>query len=149
MNQLIFTPLSIEHLDIIHPAITGNVAEYFYPFKSKEETLNWINNAIQKQQKGTKKEFIVFDRDTFVGMISPSYLTHDTVEIGLWVSPNQQGKGYGHAMLQNFLTQLKLEGVGTVIYETEKQNIASIKLAMSLDFIPEDNGIEIRFIKNI
>ena len=73
-------------------------------------------------------------------MISPRYLDPKTVDIGMWVSVDFQGKGYGKRMLSNLLNRLTSKGVKEVVYETDKDNMASIALAESLGFKMYDDS---------
>lgn len=147
--MLKLSPLSIEHLPDIHNSISGNVAEYFYDFKDIEETKEWISKAIEEHIKGEKEEYVITDDGEFVGMISPNYPAPTEAQIGIWIAPAMQGKGYGKKSLELLLDLLKSKGVTKVIYTTDTNNEASINLATSLGFekINEDEGIT--FAKNI
>jgi RimJ/RimL family protein N-acetyltransferase len=148
-QQLNLIPLALEHASFIHEAIHGNVAEYFYNFQTIDETRVWVTEAIAKHREGTKKEFVVFDGDTFIGMISPAYTSPEEVEIGMWVTPTKQGCGYGARILSTLLERLRTEGVKRVIYETEKENIPSVRLAESLGFTLVATGTLMRFTKRL
>ncbi len=134
MTELIFKQLSHDDVENIFQASRGNVADYFYKFETLEEAREWVNDAIRKQAEGSKLEYVVYEGESLVGMISPRYIGPTTVDIGMWVDVGFQGKGYGKRILGALLAELKSKGVQEVIYETDKDNVASIALAKSLGF---------------
>ena len=143
-------PISLEYVSAIFGAITGNVAEYFYNFKNLEETRTWVEKAIIEHGNGKKLEYVLFDDNEFIGMISPCYLTPDTVEIGLWIAPDKQGEGYGSQAFTELLSRLEKENVTNVIYETEPENVASVHLATSLGFrLSQKTDKMLTFKKNL
>ncbi len=134
MTELTFKDLSIRDSENIFYASKGSVADYFYKFESLEQAEEWVRDAILQHSEGTKLEYVVYEGDKFVGMISPRYLDSKTVDIGMWVNVDFQGKGYGKRILNDLLTKLVSEGVEEVVYETDKDNLASVALAKSLGF---------------
>ena len=140
MTELIFKELAIEDIANIFHASKGNVADYFYKFETLAEARQWVNNAIREHEEGKKLEYVVYEGEDFIGMISPRYLDPKTVDIGMWVSVDFQGKGYGKRMLSNLLNRLTSKGVKEVVYETDKDNMASIALAESLGFKMYDDS---------
>lgn len=134
MSELVFRKLSVNDTEHIFKASTGNVADYFYKFDTFEQAEEWVKDAVLKQEEGSKLEYVIYEGDNFIGMISPRYLNFDTVDIGMWVSIEFQGKGYGKRILETLLTMLKQDGVREVIYETDIENKASAALAQSLGF---------------
>jgi RimJ/RimL family protein N-acetyltransferase len=134
-KMLVWEPISLDHVNVIFSGISGNVAEYFYDFKTIDETRVWVKNAIVEHGRGKKLEYVLFENNDFIGMISPCYLTTSTVEIGMWITPEKQGQGYGSRALSKLLEHLQKEGVKEVLYETEPVNEASVRLAISLGFV--------------
>jgi len=145
MTELIFKPLFDDDTKNIFLASKGNVADYFYKFETLKEAEQWVSDAILQHSEGTKLEYVVYEGDKFVGMISPRYLDANTVDIGMWVSVDFQGKGYGKRILGTLLAELKSKGVKEVVYETDKDNMASIALAKSLGFKLSDDSIALVF----
>lgn len=142
--------LTLEHSHDILRSISGNVAEYFYDFKTIEETGAWVNNEILNQRNGTKEEYVIFDDGKFVGMISPSFSIPEQAEIGIWIAVNQQGKGYGKQALLELIKLLTERGIRKIIYETDFDNLASINLAKSLNFeLESDLNKNLRFIYRV
>ncbi len=126
-KSLVLKPISFDYVDVIFNAIKGNVAEYFYDFKDTDEVRTWIKNAIKKHAEGKKLEYVIFEDGEFIGVISPCYLTSDTVEIGMWIASQKQGRGCGTKALSELLVQLRSEGVKQVLYETESNNEPSVR----------------------
>lgn len=135
MEELSWKPISLEDTDIIFESIEGNVAEYFYNFKNRDEVQTWVKNAVKAHNEGEKLEFMIFDNNEFIGMVSPCYLTNKKVEVGIWIATHKQGKGYGKRVLGELLERLQEEGVKEVLYETEMKNESSVRLAISLGFV--------------
>lgn len=80
-------------------------------------------------------------------MISPCYTSPQEVEVGMWITPDQQGKGYGKKALQELLDRLMEEGVKKVVYEADDDNLPSIGLAKALGFeLNSDRGL-LKFVK--
>lgn len=148
--NIVLKPLSAEFTEDIHNSIQGNVAEYFYDFKNITETSDWIKRAIEQHEAGTKQEFVIVDDEQFIGLISPNFISPTKVDIGMWISPNQQGKGYGKKGLALLLEKLKGEGIEEVLYVADKENNASIALAESLDFsLEKTTNSELHFSKRL
>lgn len=146
-RTLTWKPLSAEHIDLILQANYGNVAKYFYDFQNRDEVKTWVVEAIQKHKLGTKLEYVIFEGDDFIGMISPSYPEPKIAEIGMWLCVSKQGQGYGRQILCELLDRLKAEGIEQVIYTADENNLPSRKLAESLDFKEEKIGTEFKFTK--
>jgi RimJ/RimL family protein N-acetyltransferase len=149
LKKLEWHPLSLSHLEYIHPAIYGNVSTYFYPFKTESETREWIIEAIRLHAEGKKEEYVIFDEGKFIGMVSPDFKTTTEVEIGLWITPPEQGKGYGKRILEELFERLEKRGVKRVLYETDKDNLPSIKLAESLNLQLTHSESMLRFVKEL
>ncbi len=82
-------------------------------------------------------------------MVSPRFLSQSVVDVGTWISPQQQRKGYGKKILTELFERLCVKGVEKVTYETEPKNKASIQLALSAGFILVEEGEEMRFQKSL
>ena len=127
-------PLTLDYAQIIHDSVSGNVAEYFYDFKTIEETKEWITEGVLKHQQGSKEEYLILDDQEFIGMISPSFNKPHQAELGIWIAEKQQGKGYGKQATFKLIEMLVERGITEIIYETDHDNQASISLAKSLNF---------------
>lgn len=149
MNRdLVWKPLSVSHVNLIYDSIDGNVAKYFYNFKTIDEAESWVRKAVSEHMTGNKKEYAIFDREEFIGMISPRFTSSKMVDVGMWVKGKHQGKGYGKKMLEELFIRMKDVCVEKVLYETDVNNVQSIKLASSVGFmkVKESEG-EICFVK--
>ncbi len=144
---LTWEPIAITHTEVIHAAIHGNVAEYFYPFKNINETKKWVMSAMEKHKEGKKEEYVLFDEGQFIGIVSPYFISKDEVEVGIWIAPSQQRKGYGKKVLIELFERLRARGVTKVLYQTEAGNEASIKLATALGFTKVESKENILFVK--
>jgi len=149
INDLDWRPLSVADVSMIHGAIRGNVAEYFFDFKTEAETKVWIVDAVEKHKMGHKQEFVVFDQDEFIGLISPNFEPGDIAEVGMWLVPEKQGQGYGKRVLGGLLQLLEARNIREVLYQADKNNLPSIKLAKSLGFTVVKSGDEMEFSKKL
>ncbi len=148
-SKLIWKPLSVEHINLIHDSIRGNIAEYFYDFQTIDETEAWVKEAVSKHESGNKKEYVIFDGGDFIGMVSPQFISDTEVDVGIWIETNHQGKGYGKRVLEELFTRMKKVGVERIIYNTDVDNLASIKLATSTGFNRVEAEEGVRFVKNL
>lgn len=148
-SELIWKPLSIEHVSFIHDSISGNVAEYFYDFQSLSETESWVREAIARHEKGNKKEYVVFDGVEFIGLVSPQFISAKEVDVGIWIRINQQGKRYGKRILEEFFTRMRKVGVEKIIYNTDPDNLASLRLAISVGFTKVETDKGVRFVMSL
>ena len=82
-------------------------------------------------------------------MISPNYPSPTQAEIGMWIAPLKQGKGYGKQSLELLINLLRSKGISKVVYSTDKNNFASISLATSLGFERINEDEEITFEKHL
>jgi len=147
-KSLTLEPLLENHIDLIWRENFGNVADFFVDFKSWSEAEAWVKEAILKHQSGKKLEFLAFDSELFVGMVSPQFLDTDTVDIGIWVAVDMQGKGYGHKILTTLFDWLRSKKVKKVFYDADSHNTASINLATSLGFeIESQDAKSVNFVK--
>lgn len=147
-------PLSHQWIDDILKENKGNIAEYFIPFKDKSEVEKWVDENIDTMQKGVKVEMIILDQDNqFHGMVSLRGLDTDTPEVGLWIKQESQNKGIAKRAMQILFDELsKKLNSKSVVYDADKNNVGSNKLALALDFKFQkefvDNGVVLnRYLK--
>ncbi|WP_158963695.1 GNAT family N-acetyltransferase [Myroides fluvii] len=122
--QRYFTPAIGQYLSIdsfAHPVL---VQEY-------------IRQSSIEMQQGTCLVLLVFEQNSteFVGCLTLNDMNRYTVEIGLWVAEDQQGKGYGAAMLDQALVMISQDiPTAQIIYTVEKENHKSIALCEKKGF---------------
>ncbi len=115
---------------------------------------NGLIEAINTMQKGVKVEMIILDQDNqFHGMVSLRGLDTDTPEVGLWIKQESQNKGIAKRAMQILFDELsKKLNSKSVVYDADKNNVGSNKLALALDFKFQkefvDNGVVLnRYLK--
>lgn len=122
--QKYFTPAIGQYLSI---------DSFAHPVLVKE----YIRQSQLEMQQGTCLVLMAFESETqdFIGCLTLNDINQYSVEIGLWVSENQQGKGYGSALL-NQAVQIIAESIPTqqIIYTVEKENQKSIALCEKRGF---------------
>ena len=116
--QLHFTPAIGKYLSI---------DSFAHPILARE----YIRQSLVEMQLGTCLVLLAFERESanFVGCLTLNDINQYTAEIGLWVAEEQQGKGYGTALLEQAMTLWQTEiGTKEIIYSVEKENTKSIAL---------------------
>ncbi|MDM1046529.1 GNAT family N-acetyltransferase [Myroides sp. 1354] len=121
--------------------------EYFTPAVGKYLSIDALNHPvlvqayIQQSQiemlAGTCLVLMAFERDTidFVGALTLNDMNQETVEIGLWVREEQQGKGFGEELLNQAIAIICTEiSTKQIIYTVEKENHKSIALCQKKGF---------------
>ena len=74
---------------------------------------------------------------SFVGLLSLRNLKSATPEFGLWITESHQHKGFAKEAMPALIDWAwKHTAAEALVYETEKENIASIALAESLNMSP-------------
>lgn len=125
----------------MYAANHGNVTDYFQDFSDQEAADAWVTQALTEINAGEKIEYAVYLDKQFAGLISLRDLTTSTPEIGLWISPQHQGKGLGVESVKWLLAWAKihLPHAEKLIYDAKAQNTASNRLAIAggLSFVKE------------
>ncbi|MGG5505863.1 MULTISPECIES: GNAT family N-acetyltransferase [unclassified Myroides] len=100
----------------------------------------YIDQSQEEMKQGTCLVLLAFERDSqrFVGCLTLNDIHLFSVEIGLWVSEEQQGKGWGSALLEQAITLVE-EAIPTqqIIYTVEQENDKSVALCEKKGFVFE------------
>lgn len=97
----------------------------------------YIQQSQVEMKQGTCLVLLVFERESqaFVGCLTLNDIHQYTVEIGLWVSEDQQGRGYGSALLKQAIAIIEnYIPTQQIIYTVEKENQRSIALCEKWGF---------------
>lgn len=74
---------------------------------------------------------------SLVGALCSADCLNDTIEIGYWLAPAAQGKGYAFEAVQGFLREISALG-RSVWAETRPDNAASIRLLTRAGFVASE-----------
>lgn len=139
-NQtLFFRKITAEDAPLLQRHFTPEVGKYLSidSFAHPLLVAEYIRQSQLEMQQGSCLVLLAFEKleKEFVGCVTLNDINQHTAEVGLWVSEEQQGKGYGATMLQQVLAIIT-ESIPTteVIYTVEKENQRSINLCEKYDF---------------
>ena len=139
-DRLTLRPVTLQDTDFILKANTGNVRDYFIPFNTPEAVQAWIQENLEKMERGEKLELVCVGTEDGqpVGMVAVDSL-QDLKKIvpRLWISEAHQGQGFASEALSGLLAAIKgrpEHKEKTVVYEVDTDNEVSIKLAQKLGF---------------
>jgi RimJ/RimL family protein N-acetyltransferase len=134
-ERLTLEPLTAEWLDQLLEENHGNVARYSVRFADRDQVHSWLTDCRQRQERQERLGMAVLTREgrKFLGVASIQSINIDP-QLGIWISEQAQGRGYGQESVQCLIDWYKLTyGHSEKIkYLAEKGNIASIKLAWKL-----------------
>ena len=80
---------------------------------------------------------LVDDAGHFIGSIEADELWGDAPDLGIWIAEAYQGQGYAQEALGQFLSILREYGYSRFRYETDKRNLASVRLAQKFGGDPD------------
>lgn len=141
-KRLIIYPISEKFSQDIFENFTPKITKYMFPASAKElsETNNYINDAKRKNQIGEDFQ-VSFTNKTgeFIGNGGLHHINTKRPEFGVWVKESAHGHGYGREAMQAMKAwadeNLDYE---YITYPVDKKNMASRKVAESMDGVIED-----------
>jgi ribosomal-protein-serine acetyltransferase len=73
----------------------GRWLEWIYKYQSGQDSLNFINFALEKYERGEALECFIFYQDKLVGSVGFGKITkaNNSAEIGYWLASDYCGKG--------------------------------------------------------
>ncbi|MGS4344458.1 GNAT family N-acetyltransferase [Myroides odoratus] len=138
-EDLWFRPIQATDGAYLQQHFTPSIGQYLSIDSFAHPTLvaAYIKQSQVEMEHGTCLVLLVFERDSqdFVGCLTLNDIHHYSVEIGLWVSENKQGKGYGSALLKQAIAIIETSiPTQQIIYTVEKENQRSIALCEHYGF---------------
>ena len=137
-QRLVIVPMNETHAADIFRELTPEVATYlsFNPTGKIEDTYTFITNAQVTMKNGVEMPVVASDKVTkeFIGCAGIHKIKTGEPELGIWLKKSAHKQGYGKEILQGLIDWAKkhLE-YETLMYPVAKANIASRKLAESLE----------------
>ncbi|MGL4583361.1 MAG: GNAT family N-acetyltransferase [Flavobacterium sp.] len=134
--------------DIFH-ALTPTVAKFlpFIPTGKIEDTQGFIDYSLGVLDQGTDITLVAVDKDTkeFIGCCGIHDINDESISLGIWLKESAFGKGYGQELITALETYVNQNlPVDYLIYNVEKDNHGSIKIAEKLGYIYHSD-----FVRNI
>lgn len=139
-DRLSFSIVKPEDIDNFITHFTPEITKYLSFDIGKETVLleEYIRRSRLETEKGTALVLVIRDIVTqeFLGSCALNDINEESVEIGLWLKQEAQGKGYGTEVV-NTLIDICNKDLTTsyVIYSVELDNTKSIAIAKSLGFL--------------
>jgi len=138
-EHLVFRKIQSTDGVYLQQHFTPNIGQYLSidSFAHPALVNAYIEQSQAEMKQGTCLVLLVFERDSqaFVGCLTLNDIHYCSVEIGLWISEEQQGRGYGSALLGQTITIIENKiPTQQIIYTVEKENQRSIALCEKWGF---------------
>ncbi len=134
-DKILLEKISLEWLEEIFLAKTGNVARYSHHFTDTNEVHSWINFCRESHESTRSLTMAVLAKETreFLGVAAINDLNIHP-QFSLWIKESAQGHGYGKATVHLLLDWFKSTygHEEKISYLVETGNLASLKLALSV-----------------
>lgn len=138
-QALILRKIEPKDVELLQTYFTPAIGQYLsidsfaHPLLVKE----YIRQSQLEMQQGTCLVLLAFEKQTqdFIGCLTLNDINQYAAEIGLWVSEQQQGKGYGSALLDQAVRIIEASiPTQQIIYTVERENQKSIALCEKRGF---------------
>lgn len=127
-NSSQFTEIKPSHVDKLMPI---ELACHSHPWSEKT-----FLSCIGGRYFGEKLETDLDDLG--IGFYIGEYVSGEATLMDICVKPSEQGKGYGKALLKQFLAQAKKQGATKIFLEVRAKNISAQMLYLNAGFIEID-----------
>ncbi|MCA4805409.1 GNAT family N-acetyltransferase [Myroides odoratimimus] len=129
--------------------LTPTVAKFlpFIPTGKIEDTQGFIDYSLGLLDQGTDITLVAVDKETkeFIGCCGIHDVNEESISLGIWLKESAFGKGYGQELITALETYVNENlTVDYLIYNVEKNNHGSIKIAEKLGYIYHSD-----FVRNI
>lgn len=138
-SRLKMVPIDLKYANDFWIEFNEVVTKYMYlaPFKNIDQVSEFIKKSTFDNQRGTEFQLVILQNSgEFIGSISLHKIDTEYPEFGLWIKTSAQRKGYGLEAIRGVYdavqSQLKYK---KLIYPVNKNNLASIKIPLSLSGI--------------
>ncbi len=129
--------------------LTPTVAKFlpFIPTGKIEDTQGFIDYSLDVLEKGTDITLVATDKNTkeFIGCCGIHDINDESISLGIWLKESAFGKGYGSELIKGLESYVNENlDVDYLIYNVEKSNHGSIKIAEKLGYVYNND-----FVRNI
>ncbi|MHC5309562.1 GNAT family N-acetyltransferase [Myroides sp. LJL116] len=148
-DRLHFEIVNDKFKEAIFEALTPTVAKFlpFIPTGKIEDTQGFIDYSLGQLEKGLDITLVASDKQSgeFIGCCGIHDISKESVSLGIWLKEAAFGKGYGTELIKA-LEQFIYDNltVDFIIYNVEKNNSGSIKIAEKLGYV-----FDHEFVRNI
>lgn len=134
-ERLKFSPFHLENVEEVFQKFVRANERYFvnaHMPKTLEDERAFLESEVKRQEEHAILSRFVYEKETgeFMGTVGLAFHEHGP-EIGLWLAPEYQGRGYGSEAYAAMLDWLSANfpEVTEVTHRTLAENSASIALA--------------------
>lgn len=108
----------------------------FNPEGNREEIEDFVENSIKNFKQKTDIVFVTLDKnEEFIGCCGIHNINSESVELGLWIKEDGQGKGYGTEIINGLILYIENNlKVRYIIYPVDRENMKSRKIPEKLGF---------------
>lgn len=131
--------ISLADSENVTTHLQGETAQYlsFDPKGNKKIINFYIQQSIQEQIAGNALVLIIENKNTgeFLGSCSLNDINNESIEIGIWLKQEAQGKGIGKHVVSEVIKLIK-ENIDTkyILYNVEQNNEKSHAIPLGLLF---------------
>ncbi|ASW74781.1 hypothetical protein IQ37_18880 [Chryseobacterium piperi] len=128
------------YIDDILEHFTNEVTRYmpFNPQGNRKDIISFINESKRTLSQNTDLVMVSLDSNgNFIGCCGIHNITAESVELGLWLKKDSQGKGLGTEIITALIEFLENNFTFKyILYPVDEENIASKKIPEKLGFVP-------------
>lgn len=136
-DRLILKPISLEYKEEIFREFNSEVTKFTYSKSAEtiQETENFIHRAIRSQEEESGLLLVILNKNdlSFLGVCGVYKLKTRTAGFGIWIKKSAWGYGFGKEAIHRL--KMWIDGAieyDYLIYESDRENIASRKIPESL-----------------
>ncbi len=148
-ERLKFIIVNENYKEDIFKELTDEVAKFlpFIPTHKLEDTQGFIDYSLNQLKLEKDITLIATDINTgeFIGCCGIHDICNESISLGIWLKESASGKGYGVEIIKA-LEQFVFNNIPVdyLIYNVEKNNVASINIAEKLEYVYNNS-----FVRNI
>ncbi|MFP3835411.1 GNAT family N-acetyltransferase [Chryseobacterium sp. SIMBA_028] len=139
-ERLTLQPVEDSYIDDILEHFTNEVTRYmpFNPQGNRNDIVSFVEESKRTLLQNTDLVMVALDANgDFTGCCGIHNITEDSIELGLWLKKNSQGKGLGTEIIMALIEFLENNFTFKyILYPVDEENIASKKIPEKLGFIP-------------
>ncbi|SDJ83705.1 GNAT family N-acetyltransferase [Chryseobacterium jejuense] len=138
-ERLTLQPVEDSYIDNILEHFTNEVTRYmpFNPQGNRKDIISFVNESKRTLLQNTDLVMVALDSNRdFIGCCGIHNITEESIELGLWLKKNSQGKGLGTEIIAALIEFLENNFTFKyILYPVDEENIASRKIPEKLGFI--------------
>lgn len=132
-ENLLLKPLSLDYKEDIFKAFTPEITVFMYPKPAEkiEETIEYLEGAMKRNEAGTDFGVAIVDKKTgeFLGNGGLHHIHTREPELGIWIKKSAHGHGYGkEAMIAMKNWAEENLDYDFILYPVDRDNHASRRI---------------------